>query len=73
MTTVATAEGAAADVTVATAASSNLATAEKAATDLPIPVDTVASSSVSSAAAEFAAAVFNPVVASVGNEGVSFE
>jgi hypothetical protein len=79
----ATAETVAADVTVATAASSNLATAEAAAADLPVPVDTaadlpvpidtVALSSASSAAAEFAAAAEDaPVVASVGNEGVSF-
>jgi hypothetical protein len=44
------------------------------AADLPVPVDTAASSSTPSAAAEFAAvAVVAPVVASVGNEGVSFE
>jgi hypothetical protein len=74
VTTAATAEVAAADITVVTAASFNLATAEAVAADLPVPVDTAALSSVSSAAAEFAAAaVVVPVVASVQNEGVSFE
>jgi hypothetical protein len=66
-----TAEVAAADVTVATVASANLATAEAAATD--VPVAAAALSSASAAAVDFAAAaVVAPVVASVGNEGVSF-
>jgi hypothetical protein len=70
----ATAEAVAADVTVATAASANLATAETAAADVPVPVALVALSSASSVAVDFAAtAVVAPVVASVGNEGVSFE
>jgi hypothetical protein len=73
VTTAAIAEAAAADVTVATAASANLATVEAAAAALPVPVNTAALSSASSAAAEFsAAAVVAPVVASVGNEGMSF-
>jgi hypothetical protein len=73
VTIAAIAEAVAADVTVATAASANLATSEAAAADLPVPVATVGSSSVSSAAADLAAAaVVAPVVASVGNEGVSF-
>ncbi len=43
------------------------------AADLPVPVDTAALSSASSAAAEFSAAAEDaPVVASVGNEGVRF-
>jgi hypothetical protein len=74
VTIMAIAEAAAADVTAATVASANLATAEAAAADLPVPVATVALSSVSSAAADFAAAaVVAPVVASIGNEEVSFE
>ncbi len=71
--TMAIAEAAAADVTVATAASANLATAEAAAADLPVHFATASSFSMSSAAADFAAAaVVTPVVAPVGNEGVSF-
>jgi hypothetical protein len=74
VTITATAEAVAADVTVATAVSANLATAEAAATDVPVPVATVALSSASSEAVDFAeAAVVAPVVASVGNDGVSFE
>jgi hypothetical protein len=56
VTTTAIAEAAAADVTVATATSANLSTAEVAATDLPVPVDTPASSSAGKAIAEAAAA-----------------
>jgi hypothetical protein len=74
VTTAAIAKAAASDVTVTTAASANLATAEAVAADLPVPVATAALSSTSSAAADFAAtALVAPVVASVGNEGVSFE
>jgi hypothetical protein len=74
VTIAATAEAAAADVTVATAASANLATAEAAATDVPVPVATAALPSASSAAVDIAAAaVVAPVVASVENEGVSFD
>jgi hypothetical protein len=56
VTTVAIAEAVAADVTVATAASANLSTAEAAATDFPVLVNTVASSSAGKAIAEAAAA-----------------
>jgi hypothetical protein len=74
VTTAAIAEAAAADVLVTTAAFAKLATAEELAADLPVPVDTAASSSASSAAAEFAAAaVVAPVAVSVENEEVSFE
>jgi hypothetical protein len=67
----ATTDAAAVDVTVATAASANLATAEAAAAD--VPVANAASSSGSAAAVDFSAvAVVLQVVASVGNEGVSF-
>jgi hypothetical protein len=54
--TAAKAEAVFSDVTVATAASANLSTAEAAAADLPVPVDTAASSSVGMAIAEAAAA-----------------
>ncbi len=68
-----TAEAAAADVIVPTGASDNLATAEAAASDIPVPVATAALPFASSAAVDFAAAaVVALVVASVGNEGVSF-
>jgi hypothetical protein len=74
VTIVATAEAAAADVTVATVASANLATAEAVAAGVPVPVATAASSSPSLAAIDFAAAaVVAPVVALLGNEGVSFK
>jgi hypothetical protein len=67
----ATAEAAAIDVTVATAASANLATAEAAATDVLVTI--LALSSASAAAIDLAArAVAAPVVASVGKEGLSF-
>ncbi len=56
VTTAAIAEAAAADVTVATATSANLSTTEAAATDIPVPVDTAASSSIGKAIAEAAAA-----------------
>jgi hypothetical protein len=49
VTTVAKAEAAFADVTVATAASANLSTAEAAATDLTVPVDTATRAEASSA------------------------
>ncbi len=56
VTTVAIAETVAADDTVATATSANLSTAEAAAADLRVPVDTAASSSAGKAIAEAAAA-----------------
>jgi hypothetical protein len=56
VTTVVIAEAAAADVTVATATSANLSTAEAAAGDLPVPVNTAALSSVGKAISEAAAA-----------------
>jgi hypothetical protein len=56
VTTAARAEAASADVTVATAASANLSTAETMAADLPVPVDTAPSSSAGMAIAEAAAA-----------------
>jgi hypothetical protein len=74
VTIAATAEAVATAVTVTTAASANLATAEVAAADVPVPVATAALSSASLAAVDFAAAaVVVLVVASVGNEGVSFK
>jgi hypothetical protein len=56
VTTTAIAEAAAADVTVATATSANLSTAEAVAGDLPVPVNTAASSSVGKAISKAAAA-----------------
>ncbi len=56
VTTAAIAEAVAADDTAATATSANLSTAEAATTDLPVPVDTVASSSAGKAIAEAGAA-----------------
>ena len=55
VTTVARAEAASADVTVATAASANLSTAEAAAANLHVPVNFAASSSAGMAIAEAAA------------------
>jgi hypothetical protein len=56
VTTAAIAEAVAADDIVTTATSANLSTAEAAAADLPIPVDTAALSSAEKAIAEAAAA-----------------
>ncbi len=56
VTTTAIAEALAADDTVATATSANLSTAEAAAADLPVPVDTAALSSAGKAIAEAVAA-----------------
>ncbi len=53
VTIMATTETAAADVTVATAASANLATAEAVAADVPVPVTTAGSFSVSSNGCRF--------------------
>jgi hypothetical protein len=56
VTTAEIGEAAATDVTVATARSANLSTAEAAAADLPVPVNTAALSSTGKAIAEAAAA-----------------
>jgi hypothetical protein len=56
VTTAAIEEAVAADVTVATATSANLSTAEAGAADIPLPVDAVALSSAGKAIAEAAAA-----------------
>jgi hypothetical protein len=56
VTTATIAEAAAADVTVSTATSANLSTAEAAASDLPVLIDNAALSSAGKAIAEAAAA-----------------